>query len=441
MLKINGPLDPIDPQLVESLQLLPEENQRLVESYGGIGDFLMTSSLFRTYEGGAKIGLKQDRVLIAETLETTHTSKNDSSAASSCVGAIGSEIARKKEKKIQNPSWDPLEDLKSKKLPDNLGPAPSSDNITRPRSTDLTLNGVGTKKQPDVSGPRNNVLSQDNGKKILFHNSPRTKKDNPIPPDTTGPSKVPSVPDMGVWSKKKHSILEHTSETKQYPTKTSKTGKTAATPEHESFDQLKRERIFGGGSIWKNDLLPSNKKVSTSSELDGRKSSSSVSSEDLSLLHDTTGNKPPLTLQLGSSSKDTKKKSSKARDHYANAIAMVTNEDSVDIKAGGKEAEFQEKVMISRGVNTDPLPHVESYRERYEETMKERKSLEDKLEVSEDRMVRMQKQHGHELEVVEKRTRNECHKVCTHICTHMHTHTHTHTHHCKCNVLKVFTIM
>ena len=62
----------MDPQLVESLRILPDESQKLIDSFGGLAEFLLSSPIFRTYVGGAKIGLKQDRALVSETLQNTH---------------------------------------------------------------------------------------------------------------------------------------------------------------------------------------------------------------------------------------------------------------------------------------------------------------------------------------------------------------------------------
>ena len=71
--KSHGPLHPMDSILSDSLQILPEKSQKLVDTYGDLSDFLLSSPLFRTFVGGAKIGLKEDRALIAEAMHNSHS--------------------------------------------------------------------------------------------------------------------------------------------------------------------------------------------------------------------------------------------------------------------------------------------------------------------------------------------------------------------------------
>ena len=69
--KTNGPPTPLDPILTTSVELLPEDSKKIIESYGTLSDFLLSSLLFRTYVGGAKLGLKQERNIISETIHQT----------------------------------------------------------------------------------------------------------------------------------------------------------------------------------------------------------------------------------------------------------------------------------------------------------------------------------------------------------------------------------
>ena len=71
-----------------------------------------------------------------------------------------------------------------------------------------------------------------------------------------------------------------------------------------------------------------------------------------------------------------------------------------------------------KATNTDPMPVIESFKERYEEIkeqydelMKEKKSLESKLDVSEDMRVKLQKQQMREIEKAAKKKEIEMKKV------------------------------
>lgn len=62
-------------------------------------------------------------------------------------------------------------------------------------------------------------------------------------------------------------------------------------------------------------------------------------------------------------------------------------------------------------VMTDPIPPVESYKERYEEALREKSDLQVKLESSGDRMYKLQKEHRREVEKVQQQSRKEASEV------------------------------
>ena len=60
---------------------------------------------------------------------------------------------------------------------------------------------------------------------------------------------------------------------------------------------------------------------------------------------------------------------------------------------------------------TDPVPFAESFKERYEMVMREKIDLRAKLEESEDRRFKMQKDYKREMEKLGKTIRQEAKEV------------------------------
>ena len=476
--KINGPLHPMDPQLLDSLQILPEENKKLIDSFGGLSGFLMASSLFRTYSSGTTIGLKQDRVIIAETLETTHSTStcsnngfvNNSSNMPPTILpprfttiATEHEIMKRKERMSLAPSWSCHDDMSSNNMFPLNGSASLADNIFNPmnnmmnpigvgdivspindtllynlQSTEdmlpsLDVNGlknvtpldaVGTKKKPltstDIPGPSTSLpkdIAVGTKKKPsdipgpstsppLQHESAGSKNK---PSDIPGPIKNPPVPIIknppvqgeNGGSKNKPTVVHSTEQRKE----TIAADVNGDLEDFEKMEKLKKEKMTKQNE----DLFPRQSSGAYLKNENGKKKEDNEKEQPLSSMSKKDNGDNWSASELSDNSKnhtaaaDYRPFGTGSKD-YTSVVAMVTNDNDNGVKT-------EEKTMVTRGVNTDPLPHVDNYRDRYDETMKEKKSLEGKLEVSEDRMVRMQKQHGHELEIVEKKTKHDCNKV------------------------------
>ena len=70
-------------------------------------------------------------------------------------------------------------------------------------------------------------------------------------------------------------------------------------------------------------------------------------------------------------------------------------------------------------IQTDPLPSVENFKDRYEKVLKEKKDLQVKLERSEDQKFKMQRDHKREMDKLEKKYYTEAKKVGVALCYHM----------------------
>ena len=67
--------------------------------------------------------------------------------------------------------------------------------------------------------------------------------------------------------------------------------------------------------------------------------------------------------------------------------------------------------MSEHWVMTDPIPLSENFKERYEMVLREKIDLRAKLEESEDRRFKMQRDHKRELEKMGKALRTEAREV------------------------------
>jgi hypothetical protein len=84
----------------------------------------------------------------------------------------------------------------------------------------------------------------------------------------------------------------------------------------------------------------------------------------------------------------------------------------------GIQTTSSDKSVASKAINTDALPAVETFKESYEDAkiqlekaLKEKKSLEFKLETSEDARVKLQRQHSREIDKITKKVKSETKKV------------------------------
>ena len=76
-----------------------------------------------------------------------------------------------------------------------------------------------------------------------------------------------------------------------------------------------------------------------------------------------------------------------------------------------------DRILVSeRWVMTDPLPPVESFKERYESVLHEKIDLRAKLEESEDRRFKLQRDHKRELDRLNKTLRQEAKEVRQSVC-------------------------
>ena len=347
--KSHGPLHPMDSILSESLQLLPENSQKLIDTYGDLSDFLLSSQLFRTFVGGAKIGLKEDRALIVEALHSSHSKFPE-------LSELVKEHCDRPKKK---PNFSLTENDHEATLLPTMSPSSSSSG----------------------SPP----LSSKNNKKGKQKNSKEMKKE------------IPSAP---VVSK----VDEHskTSESNKENDKVSTTKETNKVSSIKETNRVSTTETQSGtsknghetGGRSRNDV-----KTKSSNEK-SKKSESFVVKKGLSDMDKTVGVGGGEGVNGTSVAMETKQ--SCDPDVVKPEVVMR------DV-----EIQTESTLHVHQCVNTDPQPVVESFKERYEEVKKEKMSLEKKLEVSEDMRVKLQKQSSRELEkTIKKANKVSINNIC-----------------------------
>lgn len=405
-------MHPMDPLLIDSLQILPEDNQKIIDSYGGIGEFLMHSSIFQTYENGAKIGLKQDRT-------NTKTATQPAPTYASNGGL--------------HEALQQLQDQHQPQPPSVVNPVghPSRNNITGSdvlvrkeknsgdqQSMLLDMNEPGLPTISNISGPKDKRSFDSNHTGVVESFLESSQKvitsttQNPI--GTKGTGKIEKVP-MSVPNHE--NVTETAKETKSSVKKDVKTSNSTGSvlingngmdlDEFEQYERPRKDKLLRS-EFWPHSkgLADSvaNWRVEPSLEEVIDRCTVNVSSNGLTIDN----------LKKPSSSIDWKNKpigpiaKGMTADHHSNdPVAMVNTEPT--------------KVTVSKGVNTDSVPQFEKYRDKYYEVLKEKQTLVDKLEASDDKIIKVQKQYNHDLELVEKKAKHDYHKVSG---VHVHVHIH-----------------
>jgi hypothetical protein len=108
-------------------------------------------------------------------------------------------------------------------------------------------------------------------------------------------------------------------------------------------------------------------------------------------------------------------------DKETSAFGKETTKATTSVSVETREA-FVQTLRLKTGVKfvqTDPLPSVENFKERYERVSKEKKDLQVKLERSEDQKFKMQRDHKREVDKLEKKYYTEARKVGVALCNHV----------------------
>ena len=142
--------------------------------------------------------------------------------------------------------------------------------------------------------------------------------------------------------------------------------------------------------------------------------------------------------------------SDKEKSAVEKEVAKTVTTTSVSVETRNA---FVQTLRLKTGVKfvqTDPLPSVENFKDRYEKVLKEKKDLQVKLERSEDQKFKMQRDHKREIDKLEKKYYTEARKVGVALCGHVivtwlcssYTYMYIHVHvHMRCAQTHAYKII
>ena len=113
-----------------------------------------------------------------------------------------------------------------------------------------------------------------------------------------------------------------------------------------------------------------------------------------------------MTETDGSNPIKVESKVSLVKDSVSVAVETVRAPKTAEVVNAATQTDY--KAFKDKGVNTSPF---ESFKDKYEELLKEKKLLETKLESSEDSRIQAQKKQSLELDKVMKQAKKEAETV------------------------------
>ncbi len=354
MFKTHGGLRPDDHQLVDALSILPEDKKSIIDTSGGLRNFLLMSPSFKTQ--GEFVCLFEDAPVIAASMKT------------------------------KTPSLAEL-DL----------------SLFFGERSDIHCNeSRGIKTPTPETGSSSNAVSS----------SSNSSQDSPI---VSSPVVVPK--------------------TKSRP---SSAGSNSSNGNHHVTKSapLSNGHVNGLKESEKQSVLADDKlKVIEPIVIESVKKEKSFQEEFLEKMNGfgcpPCGDKP---LQNGDFDYATKKMASISKGLtklIAAELDAAEERMSSELVTGGRDSSWGKPLvptnqvhvgitvkptMNEKCVNTDPIPPVETYKERYEDALRQKSDVQSKLERSEDQRFKMARDNKRELEKVQKQAKAEAKDVSMYVC-------------------------
>ncbi len=349
--KSHGGLLPNDKKLIDALNLLPEDKKGLIDKAGGLENFLLMSSQFKSH--GELICLIEDSCVIAASIDSVASSSSSGLSPDSDTGKNIKKITLSKKIEKNSRSQSSTEGELSKfEVMDKT-------DKTKIYGEELSSGGNSSSNSPLIS-PRvlSPVLPTKTRSRPGSASSTRSSTG-----DSGKSDHPPSKSVNGKKSKEKKNKIE------QREDKECK----------ETFGLTKQPSIIAT-------------KHSTSKRVNGIKTGSSE--EKLMSEWDRQVEKVKSELVTGGGRKE-----SWGEQKPVLPVNLVSV--GVDVRP----------LVTDKWVMTDQIAPVENFKDRFENVLKEKTDLQIKLEGSEDQRFKMQRDHKRELDRVQKQSKAEAKEV------------------------------
>uniref|UniRef100_A0A1X7V1V4 RING-type domain-containing protein n=1 Tax=Amphimedon queenslandica TaxID=400682 RepID=A0A1X7V1V4_AMPQE len=463
--KEHGPLEPMDAILSDSLQNFKgkKEFERVLSHHGGLGDFLLSLPNFKRVESGTGktlIGLEEkpddkgetglerktpteeDKPPNGDQSSSSNEAKGDDDSKSDESNTHSSDSSSNEHK--DNATADTIDTLSKDNAPSDIDTVDSAIGVTE-GVTGITegATGVMDDNTGTVSGDVDTTGVQVGDIESEIRTSPETnggtatteEVDTSGNDTTTGPAVEQSTttPEKPVIEETDGNIEPEPPEpdtpnedegTKDNDKATeSKTGDddTPAAKEVKEKKKKKNDKFIIGGAKALREEQPAIQHVGIEPHQHVGIGPHDVAPIRIGCTHAPVSPPPPPEIiqvekktEVHSVEKE-EEDEEEEEEEKAGSSDKSTQSSILDTR----QTETQTETLVVRtlGINTDPMPVVKTYKENYEEVkeayeklLKEKKSLESKLNVSEDTKVKMQRQHSRELDKNVKKAQSEMRK-------------------------------
>ncbi len=383
--KSRGALHPTDTALSDALTFLPDDKKLLVETAGGLRRFLLRSPNFKTH--GDLLCMSEDSHVVAASIVCGSKSNIGSTSTDSKPPSSPSTSST-----VTKNTKSSLSTLINEHQGESLSGTMNSGSLRFDEEA-----GIGKSSQTCVYG-------ESLGSGVT---SPNIQTPSGSP-DFLSPEASPQVP--------KKKLVEEEQLAKRLGSSSKRTvqpsGSQGAKAGKERGSHVKGRSSIPSelGSQVVPSLVP---EVGTSS---GKNATGEASSDNVfvSSGSSSSGSLKAMSLKEEAASKSTFVPAGKEREPMRSKRKKDRKRETAErVREGLRHSGTQTwpALTIDRWVMTDPIPPVESYKDRYDEVVREKKDLQQKLEESGDRMYKMQRDHRREVDKVQQQSRQEAKEV------------------------------
>ena len=368
-------LEADSPVLTASIQPLPDESKAIITSYGGLTKFLLGTEVFETLPGSTLIGLKDPlgedgtSSTANDNFPTLADSMKEEVAKNSKQQQLKTGLTKKGRMRAKTSQANEQSDTQSLS---SSGPVSASSSVgSSPAQSPMVRRKELTSSSKQLDTERDDTRTASKLRLRLEKETLLAEDDmldTPVQASTAASSNSNTSSKLSAEDREKSGKTDSSDKVQNLPVLDGPT-----TPVYTGLDEPKDKHADKPVAARANAAVPhsANKLVPYAGE-----PTSNGLQVSLKSAHEVVG-------------------------------GVVCDVVSVHVQTNSSFVS-----MADKGVSAYLMPSVDSFKERYEEALKEKKSLQDKLEHSEDRRVQLQNQHGLDMERATKKARQEVTQVC-----------------------------